>query len=657
MFIQPSSTVCLYKNVDITGDMRPIFRNKENQRRYFASRMVTNKAECSYIRKTGKVRIEWPTSQIVNCNYISFTNENFEGVTFYALLVDYEYVNNVTTDVIYEIDWFQTLMFDVKYEYGKIDREHLSTKDYARSLIDPFDYSIYEFQTAENLPAGRELEEQYAYSGSQSLIPQSLSTQCVVMQVADFDLSTITEENWEGFTRHFNIIIESDGRISKGASDLGITTGFISVPVGRGYGMYVISPYSTDNPLYEQGQGHLRLALDWMTYRGISGQIIGIFQMPFEIFKQYCSPSNDLPTWEYDPQDYDVVNKKLLLSPYQYLRVDNGQGDTKEYKYEKFLNPNRKSDESSFHRRAAAFKYIPLLDGTPMVSLVPMNYLDHFTDGVVVSGDPNTYNVDERIDIHQIPQVGYTTDAYLAFLNSQYAQNIASRTNNLAGNMNLYAGALSTQLKESGHPILSGLVNIMGSGGARMISSAGQFLSGDIAGGLSTIAGAAGGLSTANLTSEAINWAGGSMPEGLDGDFNDGVFGLMKPAFISDEYHAGSTNGTLGLHLPRPRNTGTFRITRVKLRDEILKAYDDFFSGYGYASNRVGIPRICNYITGEGDQPQFMDFMHMRQTYVKTSYMHVTHNMLAATRYIETMFNNGCHFLRGEDLYENNGEE
>src|SRR5699024_6663248 len=64
-------------------------------------------------------------------------------------------------------------------------------------------------------------------------------------------------------------------------------------------------------------------------------------------------------------------------------------------------------------------QYQGLIDNSPQISLIPINY------------KRNGFNVDERMDFSKIPQVGYTTDAYLAFLASKYTENIGERTMSL----------------------------------------------------------------------------------------------------------------------------------------------------------------------------------------------------------------------------------
>lgn len=109
------------------------------------------------ILKDGKCRIEFPTSTVSQCNFITFTNASFENVTFYARVTNWEYVNNVTSDIMYEIDWFQTYMFNVEYKDAKIEREHLSEDDFQALEKNPWKTGIYEMETEEGLAVDKNM--------------------------------------------------------------------------------------------------------------------------------------------------------------------------------------------------------------------------------------------------------------------------------------------------------------------------------------------------------------------------------------------------------------------------------------------------------------------------------------------------------------------
>lgn len=151
MYIVPSSTVNLYRGVPYDAGRVVAFSSKAKQSAYFQRKLVQSAVPCTYVRRTGEVRLEVPLSVAKNCNYMSFVNPDFENVTWYAAIDDYEYINNGCTAITYTIDYFQSLCFSVTFDPCSIDREQLSVEDYNRSVKNPYNFNILEMQTAENI--------------------------------------------------------------------------------------------------------------------------------------------------------------------------------------------------------------------------------------------------------------------------------------------------------------------------------------------------------------------------------------------------------------------------------------------------------------------------------------------------------------------------
>lgn len=108
------------------------FSTKTEQDSYFNSRtLVHEMTDCSFqrdekgsfIRATGQGGKLYPTS------YVVFQNPDYNNKTFYAFVTNIEYVNNVVTKVYFEIDVYQTWLFDITWKSSYIDREHTRLYD------------------------------------------------------------------------------------------------------------------------------------------------------------------------------------------------------------------------------------------------------------------------------------------------------------------------------------------------------------------------------------------------------------------------------------------------------------------------------------------------------------------------------------------------
>lgn len=643
--IPESSKVTFYSGVDITDGQEVIFSSPENQAAYFNARILTtavSNANFSYLRRTGRIKCGIPAAEAAQCDYISFINPAFENKRFYGRVTDYQYINNQTTEITYEIDYFQSYMFEVNYEHGMVEREHLTEADYQLSVANPWRRDVYMLNTGENLNVSEDLEEIYKIGGYDDIIggtgddgtvgianypydDQNLDT-AIVIQLADFDKSGL---NMSEFNDNFNVIINSRGLIAKYSSIFPgrpEQTTFAPVPIGRGYGLYeidarVMAGGNVDTDASER----LAAALEWLTYNGFSGSVIGIFQLPYRAFESYLfnSGTNSSFTVYAFSRNYNVHNKKLLRFPYQYLRVYNNSGDRAEYRFELFGN------NPTGGRTFASFQYQGMIDNNPQISLIPLNY------------KRNGFNVDERMDFSKIPQVGYTTDAYLAFLASKYTENIGGRTYTFAEGFR--------QMDEGVRPSSEGL-----DGFSKAVQDTISGIGTLIGNVMNAVQRLDQGSGITSQRSEANEWRNGGNAQ------TSNLFAPAERAYAADEYHAGGANETIGYFLRWDTGDssisdrfapGTFTLCRVKLRDDVLKVFDDYFSGYGYTSGRVGKPYACAYIDGDTDNtPHFAPYMGKNVTYVKTSNMHVTHTLRVVSQAIEQMFNTGIQFLKGEDL-------
>lgn len=92
--IGQDSSVVFYRNVEITGQHELTFSSQSAQQSYFANRLVTSVANTSYVQHNGVLKVTGSPALLGTCNFISFTNPRYEGITIYAAITDIAYVNN-----------------------------------------------------------------------------------------------------------------------------------------------------------------------------------------------------------------------------------------------------------------------------------------------------------------------------------------------------------------------------------------------------------------------------------------------------------------------------------------------------------------------------------------------------------------------------------
>ena len=284
--IMPNSDIVLCKNVPLDAgyDHTVTFSSQAAQLAYFYSKAYKVIHANSYQRAmNNKLRIECTMEEAVQCNYLYFNNLSFENKTFFAFITGWEYVNNVTTEITYELDVFQTFWFDIDIKASFVEREHSLTDVIGANTI------------PENLEAG-----EYKLMGSSELSPYASegvvdTTACAIFYCTfglDFQpyKGDICNYVFSGLCAHICTTVNEVRTFMENAMNAegglsGIVAGF----------MCPWTPHTTQN-------------LQWTR----------------QVTKQYINIDGYVPK-----------NKKLFTAPYYILRIRN-DADMAEYKFEWF---------------------------------------------------------------------------------------------------------------------------------------------------------------------------------------------------------------------------------------------------------------------------------------------------------------------------------
>ena len=315
-YIAPNSDIVLCTNVplDNTYDHTLTFASKANQLTYFASKAYKTITQNSYQRAMkNSLRLACTMDEAVRCNYLFFTNKSFENKTFYAFITGWEYVNNNTTEIIYEIDVFQSFFFDIDIKSCFVAREHSLTDTIGDNLV------------PENLEQG----------------------EYIIMRTDSINLSEIS------------------GYVNANACLLMLCTFNDDAECTDYDGGFLNYCFSGLNPIVKTNLNDLNTFLAKVfTKKGSLDGIISAFMCPFT---PLVSPATNF-TWNltvvknYMSLDgYTPKNNKLFTSPYYTFRIRNDV-DVNEYPFEYFSGAN------------AEFELVALLIPEPVLVLVPKNF-------------------------------------------------------------------------------------------------------------------------------------------------------------------------------------------------------------------------------------------------------------------------------------------
>lgn len=132
-----------------------VFNNTVEQTAYFSSKVKNINGKQLYFDKnsyqrvfSNKLRVPVVADDIYDCNYIMFKNYSYNSVRFYyAFITQINYLNEETSEIIYELDVLQTWMFDYELEQCMIERQHAEHDAIGNNLApEPVEISEYVLQ-------------------------------------------------------------------------------------------------------------------------------------------------------------------------------------------------------------------------------------------------------------------------------------------------------------------------------------------------------------------------------------------------------------------------------------------------------------------------------------------------------------------------------
>lgn len=301
-----------------------------------------------------------------------------------------------------------------------------------------------------------------------------------------------------------------------------------------------------------------QLVGDYTQFDNIMAYATDTDDLPFEFFLAPPTTSyeqiNVIKNKHLSFSDYVPRNNKLYCWPYNYLMVSNNSGNQNLYRYEDWLN-------SSTFKFALVFTLVCGGSGR----LLPIDF-----KGI------NAYN-DESLPLAKFPTSSFSGDAYINWL-SQNSLNVATQIGLIAGNA--LGGALSAKANA---PLQLGQLEQATSEESRAMIQGKQNLN-----------------NVVTSTNMATSIAGGIA----------GVVGQFYSAKMLPAISGGQNTGDVDFFF------NTFRFLNMRAKTENLKVIDDYFTKYGYKTNRVKTPNITgranfNYIEigvdssiGYGEVPQ-----------------------------------------------------
>lgn len=446
------------------------------------------------------VTLNTAAENVIDCNYLMMQNTDKSSKWYYAFITEVTAIAEDTCRIHYSLDHYQTYQFDITVLPSYVEREHT------------LDDSLYS-----------------------NLVPEPLgSPDLYVDQAAWSDI---------GRTPYINIAVTTtpDGTAATGGTFAGIYSGA------------EIHTFTSDSAANEFIASYADATMPEGQEGGRLASIIAVWMTPYDITTEQ---TNDLITGTRPSSlnGYVPRNNKLFSYPYCCMELNNRQGQSERFLYEKFVTYAGGNPLPT----AIEFNVVKYGGMSPGCYAIPRAY-----NG---GADSKGYSMDKVVSIENFPQCLWVGDAFSDWYNNEFQAKVASD--------------MSTSISKTLGYILGAAVG-MGLAATGVGSAAGGMIA----------AGSIAGLAS-NLT----------------GQITDN-FNTYNQRQIEKNLHAQNPGEAFGsTHTPtlnwRVDDLG-FNLNYMACTPNIAATIDDYFDMFGYQTNRLKVPNMFgraswNYVKTNG---------------------------------------------------------
>ena len=306
----------------------------------------------TYVRKDSAIRVPFNAEELYGYNYVSYKNQNYGNKTFYAFIIECNYINENCTELVIETDVMQTWMFDYNLMPGFVEREHVANDTKGHNLIAEPEMSF----------------NMYCYSKE-------------------------TDDTFEDY----GVVVQTSTSVEdiEGQTQSNVKRSALSMS-GRTYnGVYSgAKMYYWDLADVDSGSKSLRRFLYLLNQCGSGDAVSGVFMFPsdyigtvgetvtdttsfdyYDYFSDHAVHSSTMPSKVmkkvYMPssfEGYTPRNNKLFTYPYCFIRCEDNSGHYVDWKWELF---EKYVDSSGMY--ASYFNRVPI-DADAIAFVVPSDY-------------------------------------------------------------------------------------------------------------------------------------------------------------------------------------------------------------------------------------------------------------------------------------------
>jgi hypothetical protein len=391
MAITPNTELRLIKcNLNLDNNNQLTFASAESQYNYFNSLPHLTITQISYQRKDEYIRYPAHIDSLIEYNYVMYKNSNYTNKWFYAYINKMEYENDNCTKVYIKTDVFQTWQFNLTYMKSFVEREHVNNDTIGKHTV-----------------------------------PENLETGEYIINATDYIMYDVNYYPVIGITsvKNTNLYYPTTTTYSNVFSGLYYYTftsndecrNFINILDQAGQGDGIVALFMIPGTLYNK----LVTTSHTDTEFGITCNYQVVTSTTGVIIEQEKTISMQNSLNGYTPK-----NNKVKCFPYNYLEIDNNNGASNIYQYEKFVNNTPK------------FQAAGCITPGCSIMCYPLNYNLKTDDHILTSGMLYSYN--DGIPAGKYPICPWKNDVYTNWLTQN---GVSTTVSYLTGAAALIGGA------------------------------------------------------------------------------------------------------------------------------------------------------------------------------------------------------------------------
>lgn len=569
MEIKPTNEVRLYKNVPFYIDYKNVvlFDNTAKQEEYFNSLPSLEFNNVTYTRAYGQIKVKAERDSLLEYNYMSFTNKNYTNKTFYAFITSVTYVNPNTTLISFVIDEWQTWCFDLTFKESFIERKHckrwnsdgtpvINTQD--EGLDFGSEYIVKDHKEYNNNLYWVCLVTSLFNSEVMLGQPQDVPTILSIFYYPVYKTTNNTIVKWR-----------KDGKSQTGVPDvLNAFRNDVSL-VNKLVSAFIISepPFEYEYTIDNTSNEIVIRAEDLAIWEYQLTDLPNI-SLPYRVSSS--NPHNVLRTFpKYGNLKNNINESKLLMYPYSYVQLIDGQGNSFDIKNEYLddtqinvrtftsggLNSKQAHIVEHYRYKGITLNYCRWELGNGVINSFPNNLtiIDDYS-AAYLQGNSNQINTSVQNTINQ------------SRLSNKIAQNTRQASVDASG-----VQAVSN--------MIGSLTNLPVSREGYI--NPGKFLETSIQG-------------LGNLVSTDIMGANNVTNTELQGNLNNENAMRTALAKKQDAENVADNVALQGgdVYFTFQNQYNGYCLVYKQISDEYIRVLEDFFKKFGYAYNRVEIPNL-----------------------------------------------------------------